>query len=41
VRNALAALDRVKPPSLDAARSAALWEGAFAAALESIGLGAT
>lgn len=40
LRNALAALDRVKPPSLDAARSAALWEDAFAAALESIGRGA-
>lgn len=37
-RTALAALDRVKPPSIGAARSPAAWEGAFASALATIGL---
>jgi processive 1,2-diacylglycerol beta-glucosyltransferase len=40
VRTALAALDRVKPPSAGAARRRTAWEDAFATALESIGLGA-
>ena len=39
VRCVLAALDRVKPPSSGAARSAATWETAFTLALEDIGLG--
>jgi UDP-N-acetylglucosamine:LPS N-acetylglucosamine transferase len=39
VRCALAALDRVKPPSPGAARSPATWEAAFTMALEDIGLG--
>jgi processive 1,2-diacylglycerol beta-glucosyltransferase len=39
VRCALAALDRVKPPSPGAARFAATWETAFSMALEDIGLG--
>ena len=39
VRCALAALDRVKPPSSGATRSAASWETAFTMALEDIGLG--
>ena len=39
VRCALAALDRVKPPSPGAARFAATWETAFSVALEDIGLG--
>ena len=39
VRCALAALDRVKPPSPGAARFAATWETAFTMALEDIGLG--
>jgi len=38
VRCALAALDRVKPPSPSAARSPATWETAFGRALEDIGL---
>ncbi|HCU95269.1 MAG TPA: glycosyl hydrolase [Actinobacteria bacterium] len=38
VRTALAALDRVKPPSMAATRSPAAWEEAFATALESMGL---
>jgi len=38
VRNALAALDRIKPAGTGAARSAAQWETAFSAALASIGL---
>jgi hypothetical protein len=37
VRCALAALDRVKPPSPGAARSPATWEAAFAMALEDLG----
>ena len=38
VRTALAALDRVKPPSTGATRSPAAWEEAFATALDSMGL---
>jgi hypothetical protein len=38
VRCALAALDRVKPPSPGAARSPATWETAFTLALADIGL---
>jgi processive 1,2-diacylglycerol beta-glucosyltransferase len=38
VRNALAALDSAKPPPHGATRSEAAWQGAFGAALESIGL---
>jgi len=37
VRCALAALDRVKPPSPGAARSPAGWEAAFTFALEDLG----
>jgi processive 1,2-diacylglycerol beta-glucosyltransferase len=40
-RTALAALDRVKPPSAGAARPPTAWEDAFTAALESIGLNGT
>ena len=39
VRCALAALDRVKPPSPGAARSQASWETAFDRALEDLGFG--
>jgi UDP-N-acetylglucosamine:LPS N-acetylglucosamine transferase len=41
VRSALAALERVKPPSPGAARPASAWEAAFTMALEGIGLGDT
>jgi len=38
VRNALAALDQVKPPPPGPARHLTDWQRAFAAALEKIGL---
>jgi processive 1,2-diacylglycerol beta-glucosyltransferase len=38
VRNALAALESAKPPPHGATRTEAAWQGAFGAALESIGL---